>query len=519
MAHHTVRSGYRSLVERLNRFPQGAPPSELLYKILGLLFSEREAALVALLPIKPFTAADAAAAWKMPEAEARRQLDALADRALLLDVGNHGRRTYTLPPPMAGFFEFSMMRVRDDIDQHLLAELFYQYMNVEEDFIRELFASGETHLGRTFVHEPALSEGNALHVLDYERASEVIRTASAIGIGTCYCRHKMAHVGRDCDAPMEICMTFNTTAGSLVRHGFARKADVAETLDLLDVAYGHGLVQFGENVREQVNFICNCCGCCCEAMIAHRRFSVLHPVHTTNFIPHFDPEACAGCGKCVSACPVGAVSLVSAHDPQRAGRKRASLDEDAVPGLRGVRSRLQQGRDHPARARRAGHHAGRLGPPGGAHGDRARHARRADLRPALPRKPPRHGGDPRGDPEAAAGQARDGEPGAAVALPGEPLPEEGQHRLLQRPLIDCEADHKRSIGWAALIEHRSPGYGRSDAQHARTNDGQHRHGGVRSRLVWLVKLGDPTPHGCADQRASDHIGGPVAVQLDSLPPN
>ena len=72
MAHHTVRSGYRSLVERLNRFPQGAPPSEVLYRILGLLFSEREAALVALLPIKPFTAADAAAAWKMPEAEARR---------------------------------------------------------------------------------------------------------------------------------------------------------------------------------------------------------------------------------------------------------------------------------------------------------------------------------------------------------------------------------------------------------------------------------------------------------------
>jgi ferredoxin len=332
MAHHTVRSGYRTLVERLNRFPQGAPPSEVLYRILALLFSEREAALVAGLPIKPFTAADAAAAWKMAEADAQRQLDALADRAILLDVESNGCRRYTLPPPMAGFFEFSMMRVREDVDQHLLAELFYQYLNVEEEFIRDLFACGETHLGRTFVHEPALAEGNALHVLDYERATEVIRTASAIGIGSCYCRHKMAHVGRACDAPMEICMTFNTTAGSLVRHGFARGADVAETLDLLDAAYGHGLVQFGENVRESVNFICNCCGCCCEAMIAHRRFSVLHPVHTTNFIPRFDPDVCGGCGKCVVACPVGAVSLVSAHDPHRASRKRASLDADVCLG-------------------------------------------------------------------------------------------------------------------------------------------------------------------------------------------
>jgi hypothetical protein len=35
------------------------------------------------------------------------------------------------PPPMAGFFEFSMMRLRTDVDQQVLGELFYQYMNVE----------------------------------------------------------------------------------------------------------------------------------------------------------------------------------------------------------------------------------------------------------------------------------------------------------------------------------------------------------------------------------------------------
>jgi len=63
MAHATARSAYRDLVDRLNRFPQGAPPSDLLYRILRILFTEREAGLVARLPIRPFDAGTAARAW------------------------------------------------------------------------------------------------------------------------------------------------------------------------------------------------------------------------------------------------------------------------------------------------------------------------------------------------------------------------------------------------------------------------------------------------------------------------
>ena len=332
MSHTTLKSGYTELVDRLNRFPQGAPPSDALYKILQILFSEREAELVALLPIKPFTAKKAAEIWKMNLAEAQKVLDALASRAILVDIEANGKTTYTLPPPMAGFFEFSMMRLRGDVDQKVLGELFYQYMNVEEEFIRQLFVRGETQLGRVFVQEPVLPVDNGLHVLDYERASEVIRTASVRGIGVCYCRHKMSHVDRSCDAPMDICMTFNASAESLTRHGYARPVDVSEGLDLLQQAYERNLVQFGENVREGVNFICNCCGCCCEAMIAARKFGILNPVHTSNFMPIVDESVCNGCGKCVSACPVEAMTLVSTNDPHHPKMKKAKLNEETCLG-------------------------------------------------------------------------------------------------------------------------------------------------------------------------------------------
>ena len=332
MAHNTIKSGYSRLVDRLNRYPEGAHPSELLFKILKMLFREKEAALVSLLPIKPFTAKKASHVWQMDLASAQKVLNDLAGRAILVDLDRNGESVYTLPPPMAGFFEFSLMRVRDDIDQKVLSELFYQYMNVEEDFIRDLFTRGETQLGRTFVHEPVLSNENALHVLDYERTTQVIKGASHRAIGMCYCRHKMHHMDRTCDAPMEICMTFNTTASSLIKHGFARRVDVSEGLDMLRLAYEHSLVQFGENVREQVNFICNCCGCCCEAMIAARRFAIFNPIHTTNFIPEINREKCIGCGKCVIVCPVEAMTLVSSNDPDKPKMKQSKLNEDICLG-------------------------------------------------------------------------------------------------------------------------------------------------------------------------------------------
>ncbi|WP_306601665.1 4Fe-4S dicluster domain-containing protein [Geothrix sp. 21YS21S-2] len=331
MSHLTLKESYTTLSERLNRFPQGAPPGDLLFRILEVLFTPEEAGLVALLPIRPFTAEAAGKVWKKPVLEARKTLEALASRGMLLDMEIRGEQLFVLPPPMAGFFEFSMMRVGNGYDQKLLAELFHQYLNVEEDFVKALFAGGETQLGRVFVNERALPD-RQLQVLDYERAGEVIRTATHMGVGTCYCRHKMEHLGRACKAPMDICMTFSTTAQSLIKHGIARRVDASEGLDLLDQARDHNLVQFGENVRERVAFICNCCGCCCEAMLAAKRFANLNPVATTNFLPRVAQEACDGCGKCVAACPVEAMGLVSAGDPARPRRMKARLDADLCLG-------------------------------------------------------------------------------------------------------------------------------------------------------------------------------------------
>jgi ferredoxin len=332
MAHFTAKDTYHKLVERLNLYPQGAPPSDTLFSILQILLNEREAGLVSKLPIKPFTAEKAARVWRLEIKETQKYLDELASRAILVDMEYKGKTEYVLPPPMAGFIEFSMMRIRKNMDQKLLGQLYYQYMNVEEDFIKTLFTDGETQLGRVFVQEAVLSNENALHVLDYERASEVIKTSSKIGISMCYCRHKMMHVGKACEAPMDICMTFNTTGVALIHHGHARLVDQKEAQDLLQQAWENNLVQFGENNREGVNFICNCCSCCCEAMLAAQKFGFLQPVHTSNFLIQNKSEDCKGCGKCAKSCPVDALTLESANDPQKPKKNRIKIDENICLG-------------------------------------------------------------------------------------------------------------------------------------------------------------------------------------------
>ncbi|MCI8453983.1 MAG: 4Fe-4S dicluster domain-containing protein [Lachnospiraceae bacterium] len=332
MGHITTKDAYKSLEERINWFTQGAPASETFYKILEVLFSEKEAKIMARLPVRPFTVKRAARIWNTSEAKAERVLDGLCEKALLVDSEHNGVRKFVIPPPMAGFIEFALMRTRGDIDQKYLSELYYQYMNVEEDFVKDLFFATETKLGRVFVQEPVLGNAHMNHILDYERATHILEEAEYIGVGLCYCRHKAYHAGHPCeiDAPWDVCLTLGNVARSLAEHGgHARLIDKAEAKDVLERSYEANLVQIGENVRENPAFICNCCGCCCEALQAARRFAPMQPVSTTNYIPYFGEEDCVGCGKCAKACPVLAITM---EESEKTHKKRPILNKEICLG-------------------------------------------------------------------------------------------------------------------------------------------------------------------------------------------
>ncbi len=333
MGHLTSKDAYKNLEERINWFTQGAPATETLYKILQVLYTENEARHVAQLPIRPFTLKKAANIWGMSELAAEKLLDQLCEKALIVDSYYKGERRFVMPPPMAGFIEFALMRTRGDIDQKYLAQLYYQYMNVEEDFVKDLFYATETKLGRVFVQEPVLTSDKMNHILDYERATHIIEEAEYIGLGLCYCRHKMLHAGHPCEinAPLDVCLTLGNVARSIAEHGdYARLISKEEAKEVLQRSYESNLVQIGENVREKPTFICNCCGCCCEALQAARHFSPMQPVATTNYIPEVHMDKCIGCGKCAKVCPVLAVQMDALAPTEGAPKQKYAFIDNEI---------------------------------------------------------------------------------------------------------------------------------------------------------------------------------------------
>jgi len=220
------------------------------------------------------------------------------------------------------------MRVRDDVPQAELARLLEEYMHQDDRFGRSVFR-GQTQFGRSVVREEALPQGDHTEILDWERASRLVETASAIGVGLCACRHMAGHVGRACDAPQRACLTLNYGAEALIRSGTIERLTTGEALGILEACKEAGLAQTADNVQRDVTFICNCCGCCCEMMRAIRALDIRNAIVSSNWIMHPDVSQCKGCGKCVKACPVNAIQLVPLPEQ---GQRHADLDESLCLG-------------------------------------------------------------------------------------------------------------------------------------------------------------------------------------------
>jgi len=310
MGHLSHHKAYRDLRARLDQLPSTFPDTPEGLEILSLLFTPEEAELARRLPFRPQSARRIAARLGRPEAEVRTALERMADRGLVLDLHNarKDRMYYCVAPPVVGFVEFSLMRRRPDLDQPALAKRYEAFFENPEAFANGFFA-GETQIGRTLVHEQTLDPDAIAELLPFERASEIVREAGVVSVSLCYCRHKAEHLGKQCAAPIENCLSLHKGAEFVIRHGHGRAIDPVQAGEILERSREAGLVFIADNVQRRVTYICSCCGCCCGQLQAVNRHGLVGAVRTSSSIANIDPERSTGCGRCAHRCRGQAIAI------------------------------------------------------------------------------------------------------------------------------------------------------------------------------------------------------------------
>lgn len=292
---------YHALAERLNREPVGIKINEAMMALLRRLYTESEALVGSHFPAVPIRIDKIAAMTGMSGDELLPILENMAQKGLVIDLPRRDTVYYSLAPIMIGFFEYTFMRTREETDIRALAQLFTTYFDDRE--AREMMAGVETRMERTLVYERFIPAAVETEVLPYERASELIRQAGGGAISLCACRHKASHMGKACDAPLDVCTTLYPAAEWIIRRGLGRAATVEELLEVLDRAEELGLVHNCDNVMNQPAYLCHCCSCCCVVMTTITEYGK-YPTHPSNFIPALELDVCTNCGICADRCPI-----------------------------------------------------------------------------------------------------------------------------------------------------------------------------------------------------------------------
>lgn len=301
---------YDQLADIFNLIGYGSRRSPELESLLKALFTEEEARLaVHLSAMIPEPPGKLAGRLGLDPGHVAGMLDEMADKGLIYSSTRNGERWYKLIQLVPGIFELQFMKGEVTERAKELARLFDAYFHAHIPQEDSKAPPEETvNMARVIPIEQTLTP--TMNVFPFEVASKYIRDNSPITVSMCYCRHEKRLLDKGCKYPDEVCLQLGPFAEFVKERGFGREIDKTEALDILKKSAAAGLIHTSSNTRERIDFICNCCTCCCGILQGVYRFG--EPVRnvSSNFEASTDMDSCTGCGECVARCQMDAITAV-----------------------------------------------------------------------------------------------------------------------------------------------------------------------------------------------------------------
>jgi len=290
---------YEELRDLLDCHPAGCESTPEILQILKILFTEEEAKVALGLGFVPFAVEDIARRAGLEPTEAQEKLESLVQKGCVFARKKDDVWGYALQNAVILFEMPYRKGLREEVPDGLTA--------LWRKHITQTFSNKQktTPIYRVIPVQRKIE--HSPEVLPFSKVEEMIDNARVVGVTHCPCRE----FSQNCDAPRETCMVFGTTCTFMVERGFGRYITKEEMKQRLIEFDKLGLVRQVSNTTNRLEFICNCCPCCCLVLRKMTEFKDPQAFIRSPFLPVHDETKCDACAICADErCPTKAIEMI-----------------------------------------------------------------------------------------------------------------------------------------------------------------------------------------------------------------